>query len=156
MRRRTLVFIPLAMSALGPYTARAHGVDAGQLRIDHPYATPSRMDEHAGTVYFRAIRNEGATADRLLSAASPIAGAVSIHRVHQESGVMLTRAVPALDLPAGVELKMRHNTTGGYCLRLLDLKAPLETGDRFALTLTFEHAGSHEVRVWVQTPRTDK
>jgi len=38
-------------------------------------------------------------------------------------------------------------------LTLIDLKAPLKDGDRFDLTLNFEHAGAKTVKVWVQTPR---
>jgi hypothetical protein len=36
---------------------------------------------------------------------------------------------------------------------LLDLKAPLVPGARFALTLRFERGGEKEVTVWVQQPR---
>lgn len=36
---------------------------------------------------------------------------------------------------------------------LIDLKQAFKDGDRFDLTLNFEHTGSQTVEVWVQTPR---
>lgn len=139
--------------------AGAHDFKAGDLRIDHPYATPSRPGLTTGAVYFKGIRNAGASADRLLSASTPVAGAVEIHRMQMlpsaQGEVMQMRAVPAVDLPAGVAVTFRHGTPDGYHLMLLDLKAPLKDGDRFPVTLIFEKAGTHTVQVWVQTPRAD-
>jgi copper(I)-binding protein len=36
---------------------------------------------------------------------------------------------------------------------LIGLQQPLKDGDRFAMTLRFEHAGERDVMVWVQQPR---
>lgn len=153
MHRRLLI----AMSVLCALPAWAHDFKAGDLRIDHPYATPSRPGLSTGAVYFRGIRNTGQTHDRLLSASTPVAGRVEIHRMQMLQGaqgdVMQMRAVPALDLPAGATVAMKHGTQDGHHLMLLDLKTPLKDGDRFPVTLTFEKAGVHEVKVWVQTPR---
>lgn len=153
-RRQGLLLLVAVLSA---GVAQAHDFKAGNLRIDHPYATPSRPGLSTGAVYFRHIRNTGKTPDRLLSASTPVAGRVEIHRmqlVHGAQGeVMQMRAVPALDLPAGATVAMKHGSTDGHHLMLLDLKAPLKDGDRFPVTLTFEKAGVREVKVWVQTPR---
>ena len=145
----------LVLSALScmPLVARAHGFRAGDLRIDHPYATPSRPGVQTGAVYFRGIENRGRVADRLLSASTPVAASVEIHQMHMDGDIMRMRAVTALDLPAKSEVRPRHNTRNGYHLMLIGLAAPLKDGDRFALTLRFERAGEHEVQVWVQTPR---
>ncbi len=137
-------------------TAMAHDFKAGDLRIDHPYATPSRPGLKTGAVYFRHIRNQGRVGDRLLSASSPVAGAVEIHRMQMQGDVMRMRAVPALDIPVGAQVPMRHGTPDGHHLMLFDLKAPLKDGDRFPVTLRFERAGEHTVQVWVQTPRTSQ
>lgn len=133
--------------------ALAHGFRAGQLRIDHPYATPSRPGVQTAAVYFRAINNRGRTADRLLSASTPVANSVEIHHMHMDGDIMRMRAVEALELPPRSEVRMRHNTSNGYHLMLQGLHQPLKDGDRFTLTLRFEHAGEHSVQVWVQTPR---
>lgn len=155
VNRRTLFTLCVALVV----TSRvwAHDFKAGDLRIDHPYATPSRPALSTGAVYFRHIRNTGRGPDRLLSASTPVAARVQIHRIQLVQGaqgeVMQMRAVPALDLPAGATVAMKHGSTDGHHLMLLDLKAPLKDGDRFPVTLTFEKAGVHEVKVWVQTPR---
>lgn len=149
MHRRHLI----ALALLCALPAWAHDFKAGDLRIDHPYATPSRPGLTTGAVYFKGIRNIGAPADRLLSASTPVARAVEIHRMQMQGDVMQMRAVPAVDLPAGATVTFRHGTPDGHHLMLLDLKAPLKDGDRFPVTLTFEKAGTHTVQVWVQTPR---
>jgi hypothetical protein len=158
MKRQTLAIGLVALFSLWALPSLAHDFKAGALRIDHPYATPSRPGMTTGSVYFRGIRNTGATADRLLSVTTPVAGRVEIHRMRLLPGVqgevMQMRAVPSLDIPAGATVVMKHGSPDGHHLMLLDLKSPLQDGDRLALTLNFEKAGSHVVKVWVLTPRT--
>lgn len=151
MKRRAVV--SMAGALLVMTSVWAHDFKARDLRIDHPYATPTRPGMTTGSVYFRGIRNTGSSADRLVSASTPVAASVEIHRMRMHGEVMQMRAVPSLDLPAGATVPLRHGSPDGYHLMLLDLKSPLKDGDRFAVTLTFEKAGSHEVKVSVQTPR---
>jgi copper(I)-binding protein len=151
MNRRSLLTLCSALLWMSP--SWAHDFKAGDLRIDHPYATPTRPGLSTGAVYFRGIRNTGAVADRLLSASTPVAGRVEIHRMQMQGEVMQMRAVPSLEMPAGATVAMKHGAPDGQHLMLLDLKAPLKDGERFPVTLTFEKAGSREVTVWVQTPR---
>ncbi|MBE0589354.1 MAG: copper chaperone PCu(A)C [Hydrogenophaga sp.] len=151
---RRLLFQSLLLASMGGVTrVWAHDFKVGELRIDHPYATPSRPGMPTGAVYFRGIRNTGSSTDRLVSVSTPVAGRVEIHRMQMQGEVMQMRAVPALDIPAGATVVMKHGMADGHHLMLLDLKSPLKDGDRFAVTLTFEKAGSHDVKVWVQTPR---
>lgn len=144
--------VAIALLVLMP-TAFAHGVKAGDLRIDHPYAVPSRPGLTTGAVYFRAISNTGSQPDQLLSAHTPTAASVELHRMEMDGDVMRMRAVPAIDLPPNTEVRLRHGSANGHHLMLLGLKAPLKDGDRFPVTLTFRRAGEREVMVWVQTPR---
>lgn len=146
-------FLLLAAAALWAGAAAAHDFKAGELRIDHPYATPTRPGMTTGAVYFRGIRNTGAAADRLVSATTPVAGRVEIHRMQMQGDVMQMRAVPAVDLPAGATVTMKLGTVDGHHLMLQELKAPLKDGDHFPVKLSFEKAGTHEVEVWVQSPR---
>jgi copper(I)-binding protein len=140
----------LALATLGSL-ALAHGTAKGDLVIDHPYATPSLGGVVNGSAYFRGIKNKGDKPDRLLSAKSPVAERVELHRMTTQAGVMRMREVPAIDLPAGQTTSLRHG--GEYHLMLINLKQPLKDGDRFDLTLHFERAGTQTVKVWVQTPR---
>jgi len=136
-----------------PFAVYAHGFKVGDLVIDHPYATPTRPGMTTGAVYFRAIQNKGTESDRLLSARTPAAATVELHRMEMDGDVMRMRAVPAIELPAKTDVRLRHGTANGHHLMLLGLKAPLKDGDRFPVTLTFQRAGEREVMVWVQTPR---
>lgn len=139
-----------ALWALGG-TAAAHGFQLGALRIDHPYATPAGEGVANGAVYLRGIKNTGAQPDRLLSASTPVAQSVALQRVETEGGVARMRPVEAIDLPAKTVVPLRHG--GPWHLALVGLKRPLAVGERFAITLRFEHAGEREVTVWVQQPR---
>ena len=131
--------------------AAAHDFAAGALRIDHPYATPTGAGMANGAVYFRAIENTGAEPDRLLSASTPIAQSVELHRMQVDDGVMRMRPIEAIDLPAKTTVSLRHGQP--LHLMLMGLQRPLVVGERFALTLRFERAGEREVMVWVQQPR---
>jgi hypothetical protein len=134
-----------------PAGAFAHGVRAGDLLIDHPYATPSLAGARQGAAYLRGVRNQGDAADRLIGAHTPVAARVALHHMRLDGGVMRMREVSFIELPARSEVRMGHG--GAWHLMLEDLKQPLKDGDRFDLTLRFERAGERAVKVWVQTPR---
>ncbi|MFM2342211.1 MAG: hypothetical protein RLZZ592_1864 [Pseudomonadota bacterium] len=143
----------LMAGAVGMAPAGAHDFRVGDLFIDHPYATPTLPGARAGVLYLRALRNQGTQPDRLLGARTAVATSVEIHHRHVNGqGVMHMRAVEAIDLPAGTEMKqIRH--AGDYHLMLVGLTQPLETGSRFPVTLRFERAGEREVMVEVQPSR---
>lgn len=132
-------------------TAHAHGVNAGDLALDHPYAVPSAAGATHGKAYLRGIRNTGAHPDRLLSASTPVADKVTLHRLLPHATGLREESVQTIDLPARSITRLRH--TGDYQLTLLGLKTPLKDGDTFKLTLRFQQVGHQSVTVWVQTPR---
>ena len=125
-----------------PLAAVAHGLKAGDLHIDHPYALPSAPGSTSSSVHFRALRNGGSRADTLLSASTDAAASVLIQRRGE--------TLQTLPLPPGTSLNARHD--GDIALRLQGLKVPLQDGDRVTLQLRFERAGLREVVAWVQTP----
>jgi copper(I)-binding protein len=150
-RRQVLRGSVAALACALPGLALAHGVSKGELLIDHPYALPSAPGQALGQVYFRGIKNAGVQADRLLGADTPAAARVALNRFTPDVQGTQTLPVDVIDLPAKTTTLLRH--TGGYQLTLLDLKKPLKDGDRFELTLFFEHAGHQTVQVWVLSPR---
>jgi copper(I)-binding protein len=150
--RRVALHLTLALLAMSALPARAHDFKLGALRIDHPYATPTPAGARTGAAYLRNLRNTGDEPDRLIGARTLAAGSVELHRsVVDANNVMKMRAVDGIDLPPRSELQLRHG--GEFHLMLIDLKAPLQNGDRFPMTLRFEKAGEREVMVWVQQPR---
>lgn len=72
---------------------------------------------------------------KVVSASSPMAGAVEIHEMSMDKDVMKMRAVPVLDLPAGKTVELKP---GGYHVMLLDLKGPVKEGDLVSLSLVLE------------------
>jgi copper(I)-binding protein len=131
----------------------AHDFKVGDITVDHPYAIPTVATQATGAVYFRNLRNRGVVPDRLVSAHTPVAARVGLHRMQMEGDVMRMREVSAVELPAKSDVRMRHASTDGYHLMLEGLKAPLKDGDSFPLTLRFEKAGERTVQIHVQTPR---
>lgn len=149
--RRISSAFALAIAALLPNVVLAHEAKAGDVTIEHPYAVPTPPGARTGGMYFRRLKNGGTGLDRLSAASTPIARTIEFHRMQMDGDVMKMRAQPAIELPPGQELEVRHG--GTLHLMLLDLKQPLKEGDRFPVTLTFERGGKQEVMVWVQQPR---
>jgi periplasmic copper chaperone A len=145
---RRLAWIPLTLAAglaaLPALAADQYRLES--LRIDHPFARATPPGAKTGGV-FLTVDNAGNTADRLVRASTPVAAAVALHQVVLDNGVMRMRAVPSVEVIPGGRLEL---TPSGYHLMLLDLKQPLKAGERFPLTLTFEHGGSILISVGVE------
>lgn len=151
LSRVASIVLAIALASIVPF-AHAHDFKAGNVTIDHPYATPTPPGARTGAIYFRGLRNSGREGDRLLAARSDMSASVEIHRnVIDGTDVMRMRQLESLDLPPGASPNVRHG--GDVHLMLIDLKAPLKEGERFKLWLRFERAGEREVAVWVQRPR---
>jgi len=135
-----------ARDALFAGGAFAHDYDLKSLHITHPFtrATPPG-GQVAGA--FMSIENRGKDTDRLVSVTSPVAGIAQIHEMAMDGGVMKMRAVKGIELKPGATVML---APGGYHLMLEGLKQPLKEGDEIALLLTFERAGSIEVRAKVE------
>lgn len=145
------IVLSLALSNL----VFAHGASVGTLRIEHPYAMPNPGGANQWIVYFRGIKNEGSVPDRLVSASSPVATEIIFEKVLSPLGSDKIFDLAFIEIPANSTTPMRHNL-GGYRLLLKDLKRPIKDGDRFDLKMTFEHAGSETVNVYVQSEYHEK
>lgn len=132
------------MTAIPALAEHRYQLDA--LRVDHPFARATPPGAKSGAVFF-TLDNAGNTSDRLVRASTPIAGAVALHQMALDGGVMRMRAVPSVEVIPGERLEFGPS---GYHLMLLDLKQPLKAGERFPMTLTFAHGGSILISVWVE------
>ncbi len=148
----SILCVAVALGVAGPRPARAHGFSAGDVRIQHPYATPTVKGATTGAAYVGTLENGGRQPDRLVRVASPIAERVEIHTTSvDEAGVMRMREVGEILLAPRQVVRMRPGQ--GAHFMLLGLKQPLAIGDRFPMTLEFERGGKVEVKVWVQQPK---
>lgn len=145
--RAGIAVFALALLFVTGQSLLAHDYRAGSIEIDHPWSreTPPGARVAAGYV---VIRNAGGEADRLIAASGVIAGRTEIHEMAvDDKGVMTMRPVQGLEIPAGGEVALEP---GGYHIMFLDLGEARKQGERFAGTLTFEHAGTVEVEFAVE------
>jgi hypothetical protein len=135
----------LALLLATPLTAaKAPAQDAGP-KIEQPWARATPGNVRTGAVYMTI--EPGATPDKLVAIATPVAGRAELHAHMMDKGVMQMRPVDALALQPGAPAVLKP---GGYHVMLFDLKQPLKDGEEFPLTLTFAQAGAKQVTVHVE------
>jgi copper(I)-binding protein len=131
----------------GPGVQAAAVQTKGPLRIEGPWARATPPAGQVGGAFVTLV-NTGAAPDRLVSAASPVAGRIELHTHIKDGDVMRMREVEGgIPLPPGDTVKLQP---GGFHIMLLGLKQGLAAGSSFPLTLTFEKAGSVQVDVPVE------
>lgn len=124
--------------------ATAHEYKHGTITIIHPCAraTPVKV----GGVYV-TFKNTGNAPDRLIKVASPEAEKAEMHETRIESGVAMMRAVAAVEIKPGAKVEFKP---GGLHIMLMGLPRPLKEGGTVPLTLTFEKAGTFEIRAMIE------
>lgn len=134
--------------------AYGHGSKIGALVIEHPYAVEQSEKPGEYAVYFKELKNTGATADSLQTAATPVAKeAIFRTETHSVDHEITWVEVKSIQIAPKQAIVFKHDAEEGYQVQLRDLKRPLKVGDRFEMTLTFEKAGKVNVVVWVQKPK---
>jgi hypothetical protein len=105
-------------------------------------ATPGKAEN--GVAY---VTITSPTADRLVSASTPVAKQAELHTMSMQGMVMKMRPIAGLDIPAGQPVSLKP---GGEHIMLMGLKQPLRERESFPLTLDFEKAGPRTVTVTVE------
>jgi copper(I)-binding protein len=141
-----LRLLALAAVAFCAVPAAGAGYALQDLRIGQPLARPTPPGARSGSAYF-TIENVGGKPDRLVHVASTAAATVELHSMKMDGNVMRMRAIGGLDIPPGTKVQLG---SGGYHVMLIDLVRPLAAGDTFAMTLTFDKAGSIDVSARVE------
>ena len=145
MTRHLFIAFVLLLAGIG--AASAHSYKLGALEIGHPWARATPPTAPTGGGYL-SVKNTGTEPDRLISASSPVAGAVQVHEMKMEGNVMRMR-----ELDGPLEIKPGETVTlapGGLHLMMMGLKAPLKQGEKIPLTLVFEKAGKIDVELLVE------
>ncbi|MDX1609285.1 MAG: copper chaperone PCu(A)C [Halofilum sp. (in: g-proteobacteria)] len=144
-RRHAVLVMLLAGLPLLPAAAQDYRL--GPLRIEQPWSRATAPGAQVGVGYFVLV-NEGETDARLVAAAAPVAGRVTLHRSVEADGVArMEHQRDGVVVPAGGRLAFQP---GGYHLMLMQLARPLAEGDRVPLTLEFEQAGTVAVELEVK------
>ena len=117
--------------------AFAHDYEIGELTVDHPWARASAGLMKTGAAYL-TITNDGEQADRLIGLATPVAERAALHTVTMDGSVARMRPLQAVEIKPGEPAVLE---AGGMHVMLIGLRAPLEEGETFPMTLTFEKMG---------------
>ena len=115
-----------------------------QLEVTNAWARATPGKAENGAAY---VTIESPTADRLLSASSPVAKKAELHTMSMQGMVMKMRPIAGLDVPPGQSVTLKP---GGEHIMLMGLNQPLHEGQSFPLTLDFEKAGPRTVTVAVE------
>ena len=87
---------------------------------------------------------KSATPFKLIKAESPAAGIVEIHDMKMNAGVMEMKALDVIEVPANKAVTLKP---GGMHVMLMNVKKPINKGDKVPMTLTFEGADKKVVLV---------
>ena len=136
--------------AMGMAPAHAHdGKDHGAMAqsaitVTGAWARPTIAKMRISAAYFQASIVTGE--DKLLAAKTANADKAELHQHIMENGIAKMRPVDSVAIAPGTPVVFQP---GGYHVMIMGLKGPLNEGDSFPLTLTFEKAGDVTVNVMV-------
>jgi copper(I)-binding protein len=117
-----------------------------EVTVSDAWARATRPAQKVGAAYMTLQSSENTT---LVKAESPAAGAVEIHSMTMNDGVMKMRMLESLELPAGEAVKL---APGGYHLMLFDLAKPLQAGETVEFTLHFKDSAGNTSTMKTQAP----
>jgi hypothetical protein len=144
MPRRTLL-AALALAALAavaalPQAAGAHSAEKDRIKVGHAWAPPT--DGPTGAIYMPLVNDRDA--DVTLTGASTPAAERVVLRTGKGAGA---ERLDTLTLQPGQPLSL---AAWRVHLWMEGVKRPLQSGDRFPLTLQFEPGGALEIEVIVE------
>ena len=126
--------------------AHAQTSAASTVVVEQPWARATPKGAKTGAAYM-ILKNNGASADRLLSATTPLADQVQFHKETEDNGVSRMREVHNVELEPGAKITFKP---GEMHMMLVGLKQPLIEGQALPLTLQFERAGNIDVTMPIE------
>ena len=125
--------------------ARAQA-SSNTITVEQAWARATPRGALTGAAYMMLINN-GAFADRLLSATTPVADQIQFHKQTEDTGVSRMREVHNVELSPGGKITFKP---GDMHMMIVGIKQPLKEGQSFPLTLQFEKAGNIDVTVPIE------
>ena len=127
------------------HDAKTHDATAQQaITVTGAWARPTIAKMRISAAYFQAATTGGE--DKLIAAKTANADKAELHQHIMENGIAKMRPVDSVAIAPGTPVVFQP---GGYHVMIMGLKGPLNEGDSFPLTLTFEKAGDVTVNVMV-------
>jgi copper(I)-binding protein len=140
--KQLLPILALGLFLAGPSAAEP----AAGIEISEAWARATPGQARNGAAYM-VIENTADTADRLVSASSPVAERVELHAHTIVDGVARMREIEGIEVYPAEPVILQP---GGLHLMLLGLTTPLQEGERFPVTLGFAEAGSVTAEVEIR------
>lgn len=137
--RRVFLGTSLAMALALP--GQAQGTST--IHVERAWSRASAGQARSGAAYMTLV-NHGQAADRLVRVAGAVAEKAELHSHVMDGDVMRMRPIAAIEVNPGEPSVLKP---GGLHVMLIGLKAPLKAGESFVLDLTFEKAGTIQVKV---------
>jgi copper(I)-binding protein len=135
---------PLLAATLATAAFSAHA--QAQVEVSNAWVRATVPGQQATGMFATLTAKQDST---LVSASSPVAGAVEVHEMKMEGDVMKMRSVPALPLPAGQAVALKP---GSYHVMLMGLKKPLPDGATVPVKLVVEDAQKKQTTVDLKVP----
>jgi periplasmic copper chaperone A len=117
-----------------------------QVSVEQPWSRATPPGAKIGVGFMR-LTNAGGTVERVVGVSSPLASRVEMHVTTREGDVMKMRQVESFEVPAGGSFELKP---AGAHLMLMDLKRPLQKGEKVPLTLKLGSGGELEFEATVE------
>lgn len=131
-------FLPLVAVFLSP--------PLWALEVSDAWMRAMPPGQPTGAAYL-TIHNPADAEVALVSASTPLAGSVEIHRSVQQDGMWRMRRLTELPIPPGGSAEL---APGGVHLMLFRMKQPLREGDSLPMTLGFDSGETLQLEVSVR------
>lgn len=130
------------IAILGFIAITAHA----DVTVTDAWVRATRPAQKVGAAYMTLQSTQDA---RLIKVDSSAAGAVEIHSMTMNDGVMKMRRLEELQLPAGEPVKLGP---GGFHLMMFDLAKPMKDGETVEFMLHFKDSAGNTSTVQTQAP----
>lgn len=117
-----------------------------QTSVTEPWVRATVPAQKASGAFLQV---RSADAARLVSASSPVAKSVEIHKMEMHGQTMKMREVDGIDLPAGQTVTL---ASGGFHIMLVGLNKQLKEGESVPLTLVVQRKQGKNETVVVSAP----
>ena len=136
-----------------PSQAHSHKniATVGDILITEIWARTTPKTAKTGAAFF-IIKNNGKTDDTLIGVSSGLAKKTEIHQSSMVKGIMKMRHVGKVAVPAGGIGILKP---GSFHIMFMGLYNPINKGDEFPLTLTFEKSGTLKIMVKAQKSKSN-
>jgi copper(I)-binding protein len=132
---------------ISAHHAVAEDFSIGTVEVGKPWMRATPKGAAVAGAYM-TISNKGTAPDRLVGGSSAVAGRFEVHSMVMEQGVAKMRPVTGgLEIKPGETVELKP---GSFHVMLMDLKGPVEKGQKIKGTLQFETAGKVDIEYTVE------